>query len=158
MASSRDWDRDLAKIDRQIGSMSDADLLAAAQAEKVARKETALPAGDAFPTTARTARTPGKWGVYLRVAMSLTLAIGLLFWPYSTHCGAGLFGYLLAAFMTSVTGAWGGIFSWKVRMPVMHVLSILLFAWGAVMGSMEILPRIGYAVASESHPATWFCK
>ena len=156
--ASNDWDKELAKIDRQLGSMSDADLLAASQAQRVAATES-LPLPGAKPAIpGKVSRPPGKWGVYLRVGMSLVLGVGLLFWPYDTRCGPGLFGYLLAAGMVCVTGVWGGIFSWKVRMPAAHVLSIALFIWGLVMGGMEILPRVGYAVASDAHPAMWMCR
>lgn len=157
MPAPRDWDKELAKVDQQLGSMSDAELLAAAGAERVI-----VPAAPSVrePVVApvKTARPPGKWGVYFRVGLSLVLGVGLLFWPYDTRCGPGLFGYLLGAAMTSVTGAWAGIFSWKVRMPAVHVLSLALFIWGLVLGAVEILPRTGYALPSEAHPAQWFCQ
>ena len=160
MTGSRDWDKDLAKIDRQIGSMSDADLLAATQANRLAQKDTAALGGGASSPVlpGKVAKPVGKWGVYFRAGLSLTLAIGLLFWPYDAHCGPGLFGYLLAAGMVCVTSVWSGIFSWKVRMPAVHILSLLLFGWGIVMGGAEVLPRVGYAIANEAHPATWLCR
>jgi hypothetical protein len=43
-------------------------------------------------------------------------------------------------------------------MPVMHVLAIVLAVWGLVLGAIEVLPRVGYAIASEAHPALWFCE
>jgi hypothetical protein len=157
MADARDWDKELARVDRQLGSMSDAELLAAAGAERVTVP--ASPVGrDPVVAPVKTARATGKWGVYFRVALSLILGVGLLFWPYDTRCGPGLFGYLLGAGMTSVTGGWAGIFSWKARMPAVHVLSLALFIWGLVLGAAEILPRTGYAVPSEAHPAQWFCQ
>ena len=157
MAGERDWDKDLAKIDRQIGAMSDADILAAAQANRVAERDATVVA--AAPGTARVVAKPvGKWGVYFRVGLSLILAVGLMFWPYDARCGPGLFGYLLAAAMVCVTSVWSGIFSWKVRMPAVHVLSLLLFGWGLFWGGAEVLPRVGYALPSAEHPAVWFCR
>ena len=35
---------------------------------------------------------------------------------------------------------------------------VALFLWGLVIGAVEVLPRVGYALASESHPAIWFCR
>ena len=158
MTGTRDWDKELAKVDRQIGSMSDADLLAASQAQRPTEKDASAGAIRAATAPARAGNVPGKWGVYARVGMALVLGVGLLFWPYDTRCGLGLFGYLLAAFMTSVTGVWGGIFSWKVRMPAMHTMSIALFLWGGIMGAIEVLPRVGYALANDAHPALWLCR
>jgi len=36
-------------------------------------------------------------------------------------------------------------------------LSLLLILWGLVLGSMEVLPRVGYAKPDLAHPATWAC-
>jgi hypothetical protein len=38
-----------------------------------------------------------------------------------------------------------------------HTLSLLLVLWGLVLGSVEVLPRVGYAVPTLQHPAVWSC-
>jgi len=33
-----------------------------------------------------------------------------------------------------------------------------LILWGLFLGSLEVLPRIGYARPNLAHPATWVCQ
>ena len=38
------------------------------------------------------------------------------------------------------------------------MLSLLLVLWGGVLAAQEVLPRIGYAIPTEAHPASWMCS
>ncbi len=96
-------------------------------------------------------------GVLARLTLVTALGVGMLFWPYSARCGLGLFGYLGAVGVLVVGGAWSALWSWRHRAPKAHVLSLLLMLWGGVLGAMEILPRVGYAIPTEIHPAIWMC-
>src|SRR4051812_37686885 len=93
-----DWDKELAKIDKQLASMSDSDLVA-----EPARP--ALPAGKGAPPAARpSAAAPsapapvgGKYatiGLYARFVLAVALGVGMMFWPYDAKCGPGLTLYL----------------------------------------------------------------
>jgi hypothetical protein len=122
VSGNRDWDKEMAKIDKQLESVSDAQMFP--------EKKGAAPAQKAQVAADR--ETTKSWPAILRLAISVALGVGILFWPYATRCGFGLTGYLVA---------------------VTAVLSILLLAWGLVLGATEILPRIGYA----KQPLPWSC-
>jgi hypothetical protein len=138
--------------------MSDADLLAANAASRAAAREQAAAATDDATVRARGKRAPTKLSTYLRTGFALALGVGMLFWPYDTRCGFGLFGYLLAAALLSVAGTWSALSAWRMRAGTAHIVSVGLIAWGIVLGAAQILPRIGYAIPSEAHPAGWVCQ
>lgn len=141
----KDWDKELARIDKQLGALPDEALLPARQ-----------PAAPAAPADApRPAGGPG-W-LLARLALVTALGVGMLFWPYPTRCGLGLLGYLGAVGVLALGGAWTAAVSWRQRAPRSHVFSLLLIAWAGVLAAREVLPRTGYAIPSEAHPAIWLC-
>ena len=144
-----DWDAELKKIDKRMESMSDAALIPA-------------PAKGA-PSAVRAAvaaerETTRTWPAFLRLALATALAVGILFWPYPSRCGAGLAGYLVAVSAVTVGGLWSSVWTWRHRTSRAHVLSLLLVIWGLVLGAMEILPRTGYAKPDAARPAGWVCS
>ena len=151
---STKWDKELAKVDRTLEAMSDDALLpddSAKQPSPVSRKARKQELRDErYKTT--------TLGVLARLVLAVALGVGMLFWPYSARCGVGLLGYLGAAGMVVVAGAWSSIWSWRHRSGQAHVLSLLLIVWGVVLGATEILPRVGYAVPDAQHPAIWMCE
>jgi hypothetical protein len=147
MASSN-WDKELAKIDKQLESMSDEALLPA--------KPNASPAEKVQAKAIQ--RETTTFGVMARLLLATALGVGMFFWPYSARCGAGLFGYLAAVGMLVTAGAWSAVWTWRHRSAKAHLLSLLLVLWGGTLAAMEILPRVGYAIPTEAHPATWMCS
>jgi hypothetical protein len=159
-----DWDKELAKIDKQLASMSDEELVAPAPARP------ALPAtaGKGAPKPARaSAAAPVEnaplsrgaiFGLYARVGLAVALGIGMMFWPYDAKCGAGLSLYLGAVVAVLVSSTWSAIWSWRHRAARLHTLSLLLLTWGLILGGLEVLPKVGYAKPTLLHPATWACK
>jgi hypothetical protein len=143
MSGSKDWDRELAKIDKQLESVSDAQLFP--------EKKGAPPAQQAQVASDRAATT--SWPALVRLALSVALGVGILFWPYANRCGLGLAGYLVAVAAVSASGVWSALWTWRHRTGRAHALSILLIVWGLVLGATEILPRIGYA----KEALTWSC-
>ncbi|HEX6315121.1 MAG TPA: hypothetical protein VFZ73_09695 [Gemmatimonadaceae bacterium] len=144
---SSNWDKELAKIDKQLESISD---------------EALLPVKPDAPPAARlqgeaVQRQTTTFGVMARLLLAVALGVGMVFWPYSARCGAGLFGYLGAVGVLIAAGGWSAVWTWKHRSPKAHVLSLLLMLWGGVLGAQEVLPRIGYAIPTEAHPAAWMC-
>ena len=99
---SSDWDKELAKIDKQLASISDEELMkASTPAPAVPQKGVGKPAPAAVPGE----KPPRRWLLYLRLGLALALAIGILFWPhaeYSIACGVNLFLYLGASVL--ITG------------------------------------------------------
>jgi hypothetical protein len=94
----------------------------------------------------------------LRLLLATALGVGMVFWPYEARCGGGLFGYLAATGMLVAAGTWSAMWTWRHRSARGHAWSLLLILWGGILGAREVLPRIGYAIPSEAHPATWMCS
>jgi hypothetical protein len=143
VSGSKDWDRELAKIDKQLESVSDAQLFP--------EKKGAPPAQQAQVATDRA--TVASWPAIVRLALSVALGVGILFWPYANRCGLGLAGYLVAVSAVAASGVWSAMWTWRHRTGRAHALSILLMVWGLVLGATEVLPRIGYA----KEALTWSC-
>ncbi|MDQ6828548.1 MAG: hypothetical protein M3081_06740 [Gemmatimonadota bacterium] len=141
---STDWDKEMAKIDKQLESITDDQLLPA--------PKNAPPAVQSKVAVERAETS--TLGVFLRLLLAVALGVGIVFWPYSARCGLGLAAYLGAVGALLVAGGWTSWWSWKHRSARAHVLSLLLILWALVLGTSEVLPRIGYAKAS----AAWVCK
>lgn len=133
--TDRNWDKELAAIDKQLESVSDAQLFP--------EKAGATPAHKAQVAAVRTA-TP-TWPALVRLGLSVALGVGMLFWPYANRCGVGLAGYLFAVGAVVAGGIWSAMWTWRHRTGRAHTLSILLIAWGLILAGSEILPRAGYA-------------
>jgi hypothetical protein len=146
--SPSNWDKEMAKIDRHLESISDEALLPSASAK--------TPAGRAKVLEKQ--RTTSTLGVFARLVLAVALGVGMLFWPYSARCGVGLFAYLGATAMVVTAGVWTSIWTWRHRSGQAHVLSLLLIVWGIVLGAVEVLPRVGYAKSDAAHPPMWMCE
>ena len=158
--AERDWSKELAKIDKQLGAMSDDDPAARTPAPAT---DAPRPGGAAAPGPApkggeKPARTTGSFGVFARLTLSVVLGLAMVAWPYEARCGFGLAGYLAAVTVVAVSGGWSAVWTWRHRAARAHVLSLLLLVWGLVLGSIEVLPRIGYAKPDVNHPASWVCR
>jgi hypothetical protein len=141
----RDWDKELADIDKVIAKMPSQGAAPAGSAPA------ALPAGRPVP-----ALGGGKLAVFttwVRVALGIALAVGITQWPYASACGLNLMVYLGAIGVVVVAGLWSSISSWRRRLGLAHTLSLLVLLWGLVLAAREVLPRAGYA----KHVRTWSC-
>ena len=136
----RDWDKELAAIDKAMAKAP-----APVAGAPAATRGPALPA--AVPKRAAVA-------TWLRVLLGLTLAGAMTQWPYAHQCGVELYFYLAAALTVIVAGVWSGISSWYRRLGWAHTLSLLVVLWGIFLASREVLPRVGYA----KHIAYWVCS
>ena len=143
----KNWDEELARIDKQLESMADETLLPTSAAKTPEAK------ADVRIQQGRT-RT---LGVLARLTLAVALGIGMLFWPYDARCGFALAGYLAAVIVVIGSGVWSAFWSWRHRAPRAHVLSLLIALWGLILGAAEILPRSGYAKPSPERPAGWLC-
>jgi hypothetical protein len=143
----RDWDRELAEVDRLLNQLpSHREEQAASAAPKRA------PAGPAAPAPGKTSSS--EWlGTWARVGLGVLLGIGMTQWPYTHGCGIRLFIYLGGVLTVVVAGVWSSLSSWNRRLGLAHVFSQGLVIWGLVLAAREILPRIHYA----KDVATWFC-
>lgn len=151
MSADRDWDKELAAIDKVM-----------AKAPAAPGKPAALPpAGGGSQPAVRSqsaAVTPvgGRAALFtwLRVLLAVLVAAGMTQWPYLHSCGVGLFTYLGAVAAVVVAGLWSSVTSWQRRMGLAHSIALLVTLWGLVMAGAAILPRIGYARTA----AAWWCS
>jgi hypothetical protein len=145
--AGNDWDAELKKIDKQLESLSDDELLSAGEAKTPAQRE----------KRQVEQRETSTIGVFSRLVLATALGVGMLFWPYAARCGVGLFAYLAATAAVMGAGVWTSVWTWRHRSGKAHLLSLLLIVWGGVLGAIEVLPRIGYAKPTPVHPAYWMC-
>jgi hypothetical protein len=146
--ADRDWDKELAKIDRQLESVSDEAMFPT--------KSTMTPAQRA--DVAETRRATSTLGVFARLTLAVVLGVGILFWPYGARCGLGLAAYLGAVAMVAAGGVWSAVWTWRHRAARAHTLSLLIILWGLVLAATEVLPRVGYAIPLPGHSTAWLCE
>ena len=148
----RDWDKELADIDRVIekeavapaGQRGGTPALPPAPGAPSARAQAPL----APATLKRSVAMTWFW-----VLLAVVLAVGLPLWPYGKECGLQLFFYLGAAMLALLAGAAGAVSSWATQRGLAHTISLLVLMWAGIMGAREILPRSGYAARSKA----WLC-
>jgi hypothetical protein len=142
----RDWDKELADIDKVIAK-SPAPVPGARAAAPVPQggggRMTAPSSGGRFPV----------FTTWLRVGLGLLLAVAITQWPYHNACGINLAVYLGAIITVVVAGIWSSITSWQRRLGFAHFLSLLVLLWGLALTAREVLPRVGYA----RHARSWSC-
>jgi hypothetical protein len=138
----RDWDKELAKIDRAMAQQPP-------QANPPAAKPAVAPAVLPTPQPGRRAGTTS----WLRVLLVVVLALAMPFWPYGRGCGFGLAAYLAAAGIVVVSGVWASVSSWRTHRPLAHVVALLVTLWGLGLVAATVLPRVGYA----KQTVRWTC-
>jgi hypothetical protein len=139
----RDWDKELADIDKVIARTPAGPAPVPAPQGKGAPPALPAPAGG----------RKAAFATWLRVLLGAVLAIAMTQWPYSHGCGIKLFLYLGAAGAVIVAGLWSSISSWKRRMGLAHTIALLVTLGGLVLVAREVLQRVGYAKQS----STWMC-
>lgn len=138
----RDWDKELADIDKVIA--------------RTPAGPAPVPAAQGKGAPALAAPAGGRRAVlttWLRVLLGAVLGIAMTQWPYSHGCGIKLFLYLGAAGAVVVAGLWSSISSWKRRLGLAHTVALLVTLGGLVLLAREVLPRVGYA----KQISTWMC-
>ena len=144
----RDWDKELAKIDRAMAGMP---ATPPAPAGAPAPRSAAAPAARAAPPATVGGRA--RAATWFRVLLTVALAVGLPLWPYAHACGSGLWLYLAAVSVTGLSAVWAAFSAWRRRQGFAHLLALLALGWVAVLGAREVLPRTGYAKTV----AAWTC-
>lgn len=149
----KQWDKKLAEVDRAIARLP---TKAPPESSKPASTKPAASAPAQAPVRAPAAPLPGPvrpLGVWVRVGLTAVLALALTQWPFAQACGLGLAAYLAAVGVVLVSGVWGTVSAWRLRLPKTHALALLTLLGGLTLGALEVLPRIGYA----STTLTWTC-
>ncbi|MFI5208103.1 MAG: hypothetical protein ACHQU8_00310 [Gemmatimonadales bacterium] len=147
----RDWDKELAQIDKLIASGK-------TEPPPLASKPTHVREAPPAPAEAGAGRIAGwrhtPFFTWVRLLLALGLGLGMTQWPYTHGCGLPLDAYLAGVGTVIVASFWTMMSSWKSRSGIAHFLSVALLMWGTALAAREILPRIGYARQS----ASWICR
>ena len=155
--SSRDWEKELAAIDRQIESVPNRPV-----DESVPEALPATLAPHAVSPAGMPSVRPGspgrRWVLYVRLLIALVLAVGIVFWPYGTRCGLELGAYLAGVGLIAVAGVWSSVWSWRHRAPKSHILSLLIILWALALASWQTLPRVGLSIPTMERPSIWSCN
>ena len=144
----RDWDKELAAIDKVIARGGSA-------APVPARQGGGAPAvsgggvGGGGLISRRTAFT-----TWIRAGLGVLVAAAVLQWPYAHRCGLGLILYLGAAGMVAVAGIWTMIVSWQRRQGWAHLAGLGVLLGGLALVAAVLLPRLGYAATV----LPWMCE
>jgi hypothetical protein len=146
----RDWDKELAAIDRAMERLPPAQGPTAPTPAGAPVPSRAAAAGSASPPRLGHRATTTTW---LRVLLAVSLALAMPFWPYGRGCGLGLFAYLAAASVVVIGGGWAAVSTWHRRRPMAHVVALLVTLWGIGLLAAEVLPRVGYA----KQTVRWVC-
>jgi hypothetical protein len=173
--SNRDWEKELAMIDRQLASISDEELAkqdataptaparpaAGTRAAPAAERPRPTAAGAAAGPTVVQVRSPSpgsRVALYARLLGAVALGVGILFWPYGARCGLPLAGFLGATAVIALSGIWAAAATWRHRAGRSHVLALLVVAWGLGLDGWQVLPRVGLAIPTMDRPAIWACQ
>lgn len=166
--TSRDWEKELAKIDKQLASLPDEELDAEAPVGTgMPRGVAAAPARAKAPVGAAAnssavvggglSRKTRIWA-YTKLGVAVAGAVGVWFWPWAARCGLPLAGLVSAGVGVGLLGVWSGTGTWKHRLGRAHLLSLLVVVSGAVLVAREVLPRVGYAYGTFDRPERWSCQ
>lgn len=141
----RDWDRELAEVDRLLAKLPTHEPTRPMPAAAGARPG-AAPAGPA-------AAPPTRLGSWVKVGLGLAVALAMAQWPYSHVCGLKLMLYLVGVGTVIATGVWGSVATWRTRTGFAHALAQIVLMSGVLLAVWEVAPRI----ASPTESAPWFC-
>jgi hypothetical protein len=89
-----------------------------------------------------------------RFGLVIALSAAINFWPYGHACGVGLMSFMFAEVLIVVGGLWTVAWTWQHRMVRAHGIAMAMVAWGLVLLTAQVLPRVGYAAQA----AQWWCK
>lgn len=151
----RDWDKEMAEIDKIIAKQPVAAPGGSGQGSVARGGQAALPAPQraAAPAPSRGGREGLVTWVKVFLGAGVAAAVALA-WPYPHVCGIPLYGYLAAAGGVALVGLWGVVASWRSRKALAHTLSLLATLTGAVLVAKVLLDRSSYP----KQISTWTCS
>jgi hypothetical protein len=159
MSDQRDWDKEMAKIDRLMAKD------AGAPAERPS--EGAVPAGTAgrSPRAATAAAPAGRaapavsgarrgFAVWLITLLGPIGAAALTAWPYPKACGPMLAVYLVGVLAVAAASIWAMRTAWLSRRGWALIVAVAALVAALALLAAEVLPRTGYAAQA----LAWTCS
>ncbi len=155
----RNWDAELAKIDKQLASVSDEQLRAARTPATGNAAKGGSPRADvSMVAPAPTISRGRSWTAWLKVVIAVVAVLTVVLWPWPARCGVPLIVYTAATGGVVLLGVWSATGTWRHRLGLAHVTSLLVIALAVVLAAREVLPRAGYAIPTELRGQTWICE
>jgi len=153
MTGPRDWDKELAEIDKVIarGGTPAAPAAAAPAIQSPPRAAGGAPALP--PAPGRVTRRRDTVGIWLRGLLGAAGAAALPFWPYGKTCGLVLGLYMVGTVAVAAAGVWTMRGAWTHRRGGALAAGVLILLAGLGLAGMEILQRTPFA-AVRLH---WIC-
>jgi hypothetical protein len=142
-----DWSAQLKKIERQFEGLP----AEPSESELRARRE------NERRVESRQQNREALFGAVSRVVLVLSLGLAMNAWPYGRACGGPLLGYLAASAAIVAGGFWAAVGTWRGRSPKLHAAALVAIAWGVVLITAQILPRVGYAKVDPHNAPAWRC-
>lgn len=151
--ADRNWDVEMQQIDKQLASLSDEQLRARPAAAA------APPAAVSRPASAPSSpASGGAWWAYVRAGLAAAGVAGLVMWPYARSCGPFGFAFVASAGVVALLGVWASVGAWRRRAALAHVIALSAIAGAGALAALEVLPKVGYAIPTATHGATWQCE
>jgi hypothetical protein len=162
MTGPRDWDKELAEIDRLManGGSSTPEVEPKAPADPAAPVAVSAhtPGNRPTPQPAGGARLPvravGGLRTWLVTLLGPIGAASLTIWPYQKACGLMLGVYLAGVLAVFGASIWAMRWAWVSRRGMALVVGTLTLVASLILAAAEILPRTGYAAVT----AGWVCS
>ncbi len=158
MTGPRDWDKEMAEIDKMISTNPAPPAGSSTPPTSVAARTGAAPGSAPAPRAtvpaAPATRPRDTLGVWLKTILGALGFAALMVWPYGTACGTPLYGFLVGATAVAASGIWTMGSAWKHRRGLAHIVGVFILLGGLALIGSEILPRIGYAAVAK----TWTCN
>lgn len=154
MTGPRDWDKEMADIDRLLASDKPQPPSAAPSGGAVVKSSGAPAVAPAARPSGTVSRPRDAVGVWLKVLLGALGGAALLYWPYGKSCGPSLYLYLLGVLAVVSAGVWAMRGAWTHRRGWAHIVGLLVFLLGCGLAAAEILPRVGYTTVAQS----WTCS
>jgi hypothetical protein len=155
----RDWEKELAEIDRRISTAPEEPRGVAVPGGKAPATAPRAGAGQG-PTVVTAPRRTWKTTAALlfRLVLAAVLVACIVVWPYDTRCGIGLAAYVATIAVAGLASLWTSVAAWRHRSAALHVLGLSLLLASGVYAAREVLPRVGYALPDPLHPTIWVCQ
>ena len=142
-----DWSTQLKKIERQFDGLAPEPSGSERRGKQESQRR----------SQPRKVAREAIFGAGSRVVLALSLSLAINAWPYDRACGLALAGYLGASLVIVAAGLWATVGSWRAGMPKLHALALLVIAWGVVLVTAQVLPRVGYAKVDPANGPAWRC-
>jgi hypothetical protein len=150
VSDSKDWDKQMAEIDRAIAKGG-----GAPPSGPPARVAAGAPApmSGGGGSAAVTTRRRDLAAVWSRAALGTAGAAALPFWPYSKTCGTLLYVYLIGGAAVAAAGVWTMRGAWTHRRGVASAVGVLILMAGLGLVAFEVLRHTSLF----AHPLSWTC-